>query len=90
MTEKYVTVKNRSGIHSRPASVFVQIANKFSSKITMIKESGNETVNAKSILGILTLGAVYNTKLLIRAEGADEEQAIHALSEFFENRFDES
>ena len=90
MTEKIVTVKNRSGIHTRPAAAMVKIANGFSSKITIVKEAENETINAKSILGVLTLCAVYNTELLIRAEGADEAEAVQALSDFFDRRFEEA
>jgi len=87
MTEKEVTIKNRAGIHARPAALIVQTANKFSSKIHMIKD--NEEINAKSIMGIITLGAGYNTNLKIRAEGPDEQEAVNALAELFERRFEE-
>jgi len=87
MTEKEVTIKNRAGIHARPAALIVQTANKFSSKIHMIKD--NEEINAKSIMGIITLGAGYNTNLRIRAEGPDEQEAVNALAELFERRFEE-
>ena len=53
----------------------------------MFKE--NENINAKSIMGIITLGASYNSSLTIRAEGPDEEQAVEALSDLFERRFEE-
>jgi phosphocarrier protein HPr len=87
MTEKEVTIKNRAGIHARPAALIVQTANKFASKIHMIKD--NEEINAKSIMGIITLGAGYNTNLRIRAEGPDEQEAVNALAELFERRFEE-
>ncbi|MDR1932468.1 MAG: HPr family phosphocarrier protein [Spirochaetales bacterium] len=89
MTEKRVTTKNRAGIHARPASLIVKVATKFASKISMIKEAENETINAKSIMGIITLAAGYNTSLLIRAEGPDEAEAVQALSDLFERRFEE-
>ncbi|MDR3200902.1 MAG: HPr family phosphocarrier protein [Spirochaetales bacterium] len=89
MTEKYVTIKNRAGIHARPAALIVQVANKFASKINMIKEAENESINAKSIMGIITLGAGYNTNLLVRAEGSDEAEAVEAIYNLFEKRFEE-
>ena len=87
MTEKYVTVKNRAGIHVRPAARIVQVAGKFASKITMIKEADNEIINAKSVLNIISLAAVYDTPLLVRAEGPDEEEAVEAIVGLFERRF---
>ncbi len=87
MTEKEVTIKNRAGIHARPAALIVQTANKYTSKIHMIKD--NEEINAKSIMGIITLGAGYNTNLKIRADGPDEQEAVNALAELFERRFEE-
>jgi len=87
MTEKEVTIKNRAGIHARPAALIVQTASKFNSKIHMIKD--NEKINAKSIMGIITLGAGYNSKLRIQAEGPDEQEAVNALAELFDRRFEE-
>jgi len=89
MIEKIVTVKNRAGIHARPASLLVQTACKFSSQIFLERENGNERVNGKSIMGVITLGAIYNTRLKIVAEGNDEEIAIEALSKLFEKKFEE-
>jgi phosphocarrier protein len=88
MTERYITVKNRAGIHARPTSLIAKTANKFSSNIYIIKESENETANAKSTIGIMALGAGYETPLLLRAEGPDEAQAIQALYDLFEQRFE--
>ncbi len=87
MKEQTVVVKNRAGIHARPAALIVQTASKFQSKILFIKE--NEEINAKSIMGIITLGAGYNTEILVTAQGADEEEAVTALSQLFERRFEE-
>ena len=87
MTEKEITIKNRAGIHARPAALIVQVANEFDSEIFMEK-SGNK-INAKSIMGIITLGAAYNTTLSVMAEGKDEEAAVAAIVRLFENRFEE-
>ena len=87
MKEEKVVVKNRAGIHARPAALIVQTAGKFKSKILFKKE--NEEINAKSIMGILTLGAAYNTEIMVCAEGPDENDAVAALARLFENRFEE-
>jgi phosphocarrier protein len=87
MTEKEVTIKNRAGIHARPAALIVQVANEYTAEIFMDK-NGNR-INAKSIMGIITLGAAYNTTLTIVAEGEDEEAAVAAIVRLFENRFEE-
>lgn len=87
MTEKKVTIKNRAGIHARPAALLVQTANKYKSSIFLQKE--NEKINAKSIMGIITLGAAYNTELVLSADGPDQEEAVEAISHLFENRFEE-
>lgn len=87
MREQEITIKNRAGIHARPASLIVQIANKFKCKIFFEKDS--ERINGKSIMGIITLGAGYNTKLKVIAEGEDEEEAVSSIVTLFENRFEE-
>jgi phosphocarrier protein len=87
MVEKHVTVKNRAGIHARPAALIVQTAGKFESQIQIAKDS--EEINAKSIMGIITLGAAYDTDLTISAEGPDEQEAVDALAQLFDNRFEE-
>lgn len=89
MMEKIVTVKNRAGIHARPASILVKVASKFSSEIFIEKQNGHERVNGKSIMGIITLGATHKSKLKIIANGSDEEKAIQTLIKLFENRFEE-
>ena len=87
MTQKEVTIKNRAGIHARPAALIVQKANEFRSEIFMEKD-GNK-INAKSIMGIITLGAAYNTSLVVIADGNDEEEAVSAIVHLFETRFEE-
>ncbi len=87
MVEREVTVLNRAGIHARPAALIVQTAGLFQSHIEFRKE--RETINAKSIMGIITLGASYKTKISIVAEGEDEAAAVEKLSQLFESRFEE-
>lgn len=87
MTEKFLTVLNRAGIHARPAALIAQTANKFSSEITIEKDSAS--VNAKSIMGVITMAAGYNTQLVLRAEGSDEKEAVEAIVQLFETKFEE-
>jgi phosphocarrier protein HPr len=87
MVEQEVTIKNRAGIHARPAALIVKVASKFSSQIFI--EKGTEKINAKSIMGIITLGAGYNTAITITADGEDEKEALGAMVELVENRFEE-
>lgn len=82
MPEITLTIKNKVGLHARPASLFVREAAKFKSTITAI--NGETQANAKSILNVLTLGANKGAKIIIHAEGEDAEaalQALHALNE---------
>ena len=87
MTEQVVTIINRAGIHARPAAVLVQSAKDFSSNIYF--EKGSDRINAKSIMGILTLAATYGTELKVIAEGEDEEQAVQTIVRLFESKFEE-
>ncbi|HBG65585.1 MAG TPA: phosphocarrier protein HPr [Treponema sp.] len=87
MIEKILTVRNRAGIHARPAALIAQTANKFASEIILEKES--TTVNAKSIMGVITMAAGYNTTLTLRVEGADEKDAADAIAKLFESKFEE-
>ncbi len=86
MTEKMVTVKNRAGIHARPAALIVKTANQFSSSLYIEKE--NMRINGKSIMGIITLGASYKTELKIITDGKDEQEAASAIEQLFLNRFE--
>ncbi len=87
MTQRLVTIKNRAGIHARPAALLVQTAGRFAAKIFLEKDG--ERVNGKSIMGIITLAATYNTPIRIIAEGVDEKEAVDALARLFENKFEE-
>ncbi len=75
--EKTITIKNKQGLHARPAALFVQIANKFNSDITITK--GKTKVNGKSIMGIMMLEAGIGSKITIAAHGDDAQQAAHEL-----------
>lgn len=87
MTEKTVKIINRAGIHARPAAVLVQAAKEFSANIYL--ERGENRINAKSIMGILTLGAAYGSELKVIAEGEDEKEAVEAFVHLFETKFEE-
>lgn len=77
MIERKVTVTNETGLHARPAALFVQTAQRFKSKI--IVKSGKKTTDAKSILGVMSLGVTRGTTITILAEGEDAREAIEAL-----------
>ena len=87
MVTKKIIVQNRAGIHARPSSLIVQTASKFQS--TIIFEKENITVNAKSIMGVMTMAAGYQTELTVSADGADEAEAIEALEQLFAAKFEE-
>jgi phosphotransferase system HPr (HPr) family protein len=87
MVEKTVTVKNKLGIHARPAALLVRTAAKFKSNIYLIKDG--QTVNGKSIMSVMSLAAEPGSKIVIRAEGEDEKAAVNKLAELFENKFEE-
>ena len=78
MFVKDVTVQNQVGLHARPATFFIQKANEFKSSIWLEKEE--RRVNAKSLLGVLSLGIIGGTSINIRAEGVDEETARRAFA----------
>ena len=87
MIEKETEILNRAGIHARPATKIVETANKFRASVYLEKD-GNK-INAKSIMGILTLGASYKSKIRIFTEGEDEQDAADAICSLFANRFEE-
>lgn len=87
MFVKEVSVQNQVGLHARPATFFIQKANEFKSSIWVEKD--DRRVNAKSLLGILSLGIVGGTKIKIIADGPDEEAAVDALVHLVETGFTE-
>ena len=87
MTEKEITISNRAGIHARPAALLVQTTKDFQCNIFF--EKGNNRINAKSIMGIITLGAAYGTKIKIIADGEGETAAVNSIARLFESKFEE-
>ena len=87
MTEATTTIENKTGIHARPASVFVQKASSFKSKV-QLKAKG-KTVDAKSILMIMSMGLVKGTEITIVADGPDEADAVAALKKLVDDKFGE-
>jgi len=87
MAVKEFTIKNRLGIHARPAAKLAKIANEFESTIRVMKD-GLE-VNGKSIMGIMMLAAAQGNVIQVEAEGTDEKDAIRAMGDLIENKFDE-
>ncbi len=85
MVKGKAKVANKNGIHLRLAGELVKAANLFSSEIMISKDS--EKANAKSILGVASLGAEYGTELVITAEGEDAEEAVSYLVELIESGF---
>ncbi len=87
MFSKEVLVSNQVGLHARPATFFIQKANEFKASIWVEKEE--RRVNAKSLLGVLSLGIARGVNITILAEGTDEEQAVAALVELISTNFAE-
>jgi phosphocarrier protein len=80
-----VAVQNQIGLHARPATFFIQKANEFKSSIWVEKEE--RRVNAKSLLGVLSLGIVGGTSIKIIADGTDEQNAVESLVKLVESGF---
>ncbi len=87
MIETKVKITNKHGLHARPAAKLVQLASKFASDITILKD-GLE-VNGKSIMGVMMLAAEPGSEIVLRIEGEDEKQASEALLNLIRNGFDE-
>lgn len=87
MNTKEATVNNQVGLHARPATFFIQKANEFKSSIWVEKEE--RRVNAKSLLGVLSLGIVQGTVIQLIADGPDAEEAVEALAELLSGDFGE-
>jgi phosphotransferase system HPr (HPr) family protein len=85
--ENHLVITNKVGLHARPARLLVQTAAQFQSQIQV--QVGEKTANAKSILGVLKLGALSGDTLIVRAEGEDAEQAISILADLVRRKFDE-
>lgn len=87
MISRDVTIQNNVGLHARPATFFIQKANSYKSSIWV--EKGDRRVNAKSLLGVLSLGIVKGMTVTLIADGADEAEALEGLSELIATVFED-
>ncbi len=87
MINKTIQIRNRAGLHTRPAAMLVKLAAKFKSNI-LLERDGFE-INAKSIVGVMTLAAEFGSLLELEVEGIDEIEATNAIVELFETGFGE-
>ena len=85
MVVKRVTITNQVGLHARPATFFIQKANEF--KCSIYVEKNDRRVNAKSLLGVLSMGITRGTEIDIIADGTDEQQAVDMLAELVNSEF---
>lgn len=86
-TTKDLVVSNKLGVHARPAAMFVKVANRFESEIYVEKDG--ETVNGKSIMGLMMLAAGPGSKLRVRATGPDASEAVNEIEALLKRKFDE-
>ena len=87
MAKKELTIINKLGIHARPAAQFVRLAGKFESDITVEKDG--EEVDGKSIMGLMMLAVGYGSKINVTASGPDEEEALAAIEDLVQRKFEE-
>ncbi len=87
MKEETIIIKNELGLHARPAAMLVKLSTSFDSEVEL--EVNGIKVNAKSIMGVLMLGANQGTEVIIRTTGEDEEQALKEIKQLFEDGFGE-
>ncbi len=87
MITREVTIINKAGMHTRPASAIVKIAAKYKAEFFLSKD--NFEVNGKSIIGVMTLAAEQGSKLMLKFDGPDEELLAKEMTDFFERGFDE-
>jgi len=87
MIEREVTIRNRAGLHTRPAATLVKTASKYKAEFTILKD-GME-INGKSIIGVMTLAAEQGSTMILRFEGEDEAEAADEIISYFERGFDE-
>jgi phosphocarrier protein HPr len=87
MIEKTVKIKNKAGLHTRPAATIVKLASKYKCEFFISKDGLN--INGKSIIGVMTLAAEMGSELILTFDGEDEEQAADEIIDFFNRGFDE-
>ena len=85
--EKSCTVRNKMGLHARPAALIVQTANKFPCDVTLVKDGQN--VNGKSIMGVLMLAAAKGTVVVVKTDGEQANECAEAIAQLFEKGFNE-
>ena len=85
--EKSCTVRNKMGLHARPAALIVQTANKFACEVTLLKDGQN--VNGKSIMGVLMLAAAKGTVVTVKTDGEQAKECADAIAQLFEKGFNE-
>jgi phosphocarrier protein HPr len=87
MIEKEVVIRNKLGLHARAAVKFVNLANRYSASVKVVKD--DTEIDGKSILGILTLAAIQGSSVALRVSGKDEEEAMKALTALIKDKFGE-
>lgn len=87
MFARSVRILNQTGLHARPAGLFIEAASRFRSVIRILR--GDKEVDGQSILGLMLLEVTQGTDIIIKAEGEDEVEAVNALADLVERRFDE-
>lgn len=87
MVERTITIKNKLGLHARAAVKFVNLANRYSASVKVIKD--DTEIDGKSILGILTLAAVQGSSVVLRVSGKDQDEAMKALTALIKDKFGE-
>ena len=87
MIRRTVTIRNRAGLHTRPAAAIVKLASKFESEFFVVKDGFR--INGKSIIGVMTLAAAQGSELVLEFDGPDEEAAANELAGYFEKGFEE-
>ena len=88
MKEREIQIVNKNGLHARPAAEIVKVASRFKSDIVLVRD--DLEVNGKSIMGVMMLAAEYGSKLLVRANGPDADEAVNAIARLVEQKFGES
>lgn len=87
MIERKLIIKNKMGLHARPAALFVETASRYDANVTINKD-GLE-VNGKSIMGVMMLAAERGSEIILKADGKDEKEVLQALTDLLEGKFDE-
>jgi phosphocarrier protein len=85
---KKLEIKNKLGLHARAAALLVQTVNRFSAQVTVSKD--DQTIDGRSIMGVLTLAATQGSKIQVEANGEDAERAVRAIERLIDNKFNEN